>query len=84
MLQAGVAVIEGEAPVESLVDVHLGAGKAEAARLLRDLEAAAFPLHDIVIANDAFVHQAADALKTFRATRQAVAASRGGRAKRRL
>src|SRR5271169_2462340 len=66
MFQAGVAVVEGDAPVESLVDVYFGTSEAEAASLLGDLEAAAFPLHHVVVADDAFVHEAADALDTFR------------------
>ena len=66
MLQAGVAVVEGEAPVESLVDMDFGSSEAEAPGLLRDLEALALPLHDVVAADDAFVHQATDALEIFR------------------
>src|SRR5205823_9006280 len=65
VLQAGFAVIERDAPVESLVDVHFGTGEAEAAGLLRDLEATAFPLHDVVVADDAFMHEAADAFESF-------------------
>ena len=34
VLQAGVAVIERDAPVESLIDVDFGSGKAEALALL--------------------------------------------------
>ena len=37
MFQAGVAIVEREAPVESLIEVHFGSGKAEALALLRDL-----------------------------------------------
>ncbi len=40
MFQAGVAIVERDAPVESLIDLHFGTGEAEAARLLGDLEAA--------------------------------------------
>src|SRR5260221_1331850 len=64
--EAGVAVIERDPLVESLVDLHFGAGEAKAAGLLRDLEAAAFPLHDVVVANGALVHEAADTLEAFR------------------
>src|ERR1700728_2120553 len=64
MLQARVAVIEREAPVESLVDLYLGPGEAETTRLLGDLEATTVPLHDIVIADDAFMHEAADPFET--------------------
>src|SRR5260370_5707695 len=43
-----------------------GSGDAETACLLGYLEAAALPLHDIVVADDAFVHEAADAVEIFR------------------
>ena len=66
MLQAVVSVVEGDAPVEGLVDVHFGAGEAEAAGLLGDLETVALPLHDVVVANHPFMHKAADALDIFR------------------
>src|SRR5258708_25526225 len=46
--------------------MHFGSGEAETACLLGYLEAAAFPLHDVVVADDAFVHEAADAVETFR------------------
>ncbi len=65
MVQASVAVVEGDAAIERLVDVHFGAGEAEAAGLLGDLEAAAFPLHDVVVADGAFMHEAADAREIF-------------------
>src|SRR5712664_4464532 len=66
VFEASVAVVERHPPIESLVDVHFGAGEAEPPCLLGDLEAAAFPLHDVVVADGAFVDEAADALKTFR------------------
>src|SRR5260370_40541772 len=66
MFQAGVAIVERDAPVEGLVDLHFGTGEAEAARLLGDLEATAFPLHDVVVADHALVHQAADTVEVFR------------------
>jgi hypothetical protein len=65
VLQARIAVVEREAPVKSLVDLHFGPREAEAARLLGNLEATTLPLHDIVIADDAFVHEAADPFETF-------------------
>jgi len=63
-LQASLAVVEGDATVEGLIDAHFGTGEAETACLLRDLEAAAFPLHDIVVADDAFVHEAANTVES--------------------
>ena len=65
VLQAGVAVVKRDAPVESLVDVDFSSSKAEALPLLRDLEALALPLHDVVIADYALVDEAADAFQIF-------------------
>ena len=65
MLQTSIAVVEREAPVEGLVDLYFGPGEAETTRLLRDLEATTLPLHDIVIADDTFMHEAADPFETF-------------------
>jgi hypothetical protein len=66
VLQADVAVIERNAPIQSLVDVDFGSRKAEALPLLRDLEAQALPLHDVVVADHAGVDEAADAFQIFR------------------
>ncbi len=65
VLQASVAVIEGNAPIESLIDVNFGSGEAEALCLLRDLKALALPLHDVVVADHALVDEAADAVEIF-------------------
>src|SRR6266852_537749 len=64
--QAGVAIVERDSSVKGLVEMYLGAGETEALCLLGDLEAAAIPLHDVVLADGAFVHEAADALQAFR------------------
>src|SRR5258708_24551499 len=66
MFEGGVAVVEGDATVESLVDLHFGTGEAEATCLLGDLEATAFPLHDVVVADHALVHQAANTVEALR------------------
>jgi hypothetical protein len=66
VLQAGVAVIERDAAVESFIDVNLGSSKAEALALLRDLEALAVPLHDVVVADHALMNEAADAVEVVR------------------
>src|SRR5258708_11687960 len=66
VLQAGVAVVERNASVERLVDVDFRSSKAEALALLRDLEALAVPLHDVVVADHALVNEAADAVQVFR------------------
>ena len=63
VLQAGVTVIERNPPVESLIDVDFGPRQAEALSLLRDLEALAFPLHDVVVTDHALVNEAADAVE---------------------
>src|ERR1039457_4835790 len=65
VLQANVAVVERDAPVESLVEVYFGPRKAEALSLLRDLEALAFPLHDVVVADHALVDEASDTVEIF-------------------
>ena len=64
-MQAGVAVVERNAAVESLIDVDFGSGKAEALALLGDLEALAVPLHDVVVADHALMNEAADAVEIF-------------------
>jgi hypothetical protein len=65
VLQANVAVEERNAPVESLIDVDFGSGKAEASPLLGDLKALALPLHDVVVTDHALVDEAADAVQIF-------------------
>src|ERR1700752_3988034 len=66
VLQSDIAVVKRQPSIEGLVDPYFGAGEAEAAGLLGDLEAAAIPLHDVVVADGAFVHQAADTLEAVR------------------
>src|SRR5260370_42575901 len=61
-----LAVVERDAPIKSLIDLHFGSGEAEAASLLGDLEAAALPLHDVVVTDDAFMHEAADTVEIIR------------------
>ena len=63
-LQASLAVVEGDATIVGLIDAHFGTGEAETACLLRDLEATAFPLHDIVVTDDPFVHEAANTVES--------------------
>jgi hypothetical protein len=46
-------------------ELNLGTGEAEAFWLRRDLETAAVPLHNIVIADDALMDEAADATEIF-------------------
>lgn len=63
MLEFGVSVVQGDSSFEVFIELHPGTGEAEAVRLGRDVEAAAFPLHDVVVADDAFVDEAADAVQ---------------------
>ncbi len=64
-MQAGVAVIKRDAPVQSLIDVDFRSGKREALSLLGDLKTLTFPLHDVVVADHALVDEAADAIQVF-------------------
>ena len=66
VLQAGVAIVKRDAPVERLVEMDFGSGKAEALALLGDLEALSFPLHDVVVADHAFMDETTDAVEIFR------------------
>ena len=75
MLQAGVAVEQRHATVESLIQLDGGSREAEAPVLRRDLQAAALPLHDVVIADHALMAEGADAREIL---------GSGTRAKRRL
>src|ERR1700683_2806980 len=65
MLEPRVAVVVRDAAVESLIDPHFGSGETVATRLRVDLKAAAVPLHDVVVADDPFMGEAADALDIF-------------------
>lgn len=66
MLEPVVAVIERNATVQRLMDLHFGSCKTKPPRLRMDLESLAFPLHDVVVADDAFVSKAADAFQILR------------------
>jgi hypothetical protein len=65
VLQTNVAVLERDAPVESLIEMDFGSGKAEALSLLGELETLSLPLHDVVVADHALVDKAADAVQMF-------------------
>ena len=62
-MEFGIRVADGDLSFERFKDLHFSTGEAEALRLGRDLEAAADPLHDIVIADAALVMEAADAIE---------------------
>jgi len=59
MFEAVIAVVGRYPAIEKLVDVDFSASEAEATCLLRDLEAAAFPLHDVIFADHVFMDEAA-------------------------
>ena len=82
MFQTLIAVVERDTAIETFADLDFGAREAEAARLWRDLQSPSVPLHHVVVADDALVREAADALEIFRSGRQTLAAWRGERAKR--
>ncbi len=63
VFQPGIAVVERDAAIERLIELDFCSRKTEAAVLGRDLEAAPVPLHDVVVANDAFVPEGTDALE---------------------
>jgi hypothetical protein len=52
-------VIDRDLAFERLVDWNVGTGEAEASGLWRNLEAATISLHDVVVADTAFVDEAA-------------------------
>ena len=66
MFQTRIAVVERDAAIESFADLNFGAREVETARLWRDLQPAPVPLHHVVVADDALVCEAADALEIFR------------------
>jgi hypothetical protein len=66
MMELGVAVVERDAAVESLIDLHFGSSETVAAGLRMDLQALAVPLHDIVVADDALMGEAADSFQFLR------------------
>jgi hypothetical protein len=52
------------------MEMDFGSSKAEALSLLGDLEALAFPLHDVVVTDDALMNKAADAVQIFGGARR--------------
>src|SRR6266704_3149889 len=65
MMKLAVSVVDLDASSKGFAELHLGTGEAEAFWLGRDWETAAVPLHDVVIADDALVDEAADAAEIF-------------------
>src|SRR5713226_147452 len=60
VFEAGFPELQREAAIESLIQLDFGTCEGKAPVLVRDLEAAALPLHDVVVANDAFMPERAD------------------------
>ena len=73
VFEVGIAIVERRPFIERLANLKLSADKAEAARLGMDPQALPFPLHHVVVADDARMSEAADAIQIVRS-----------RAKRRL
>src|SRR5258707_15481125 len=65
MMKLAVSVVDLDASSKGFAELHLGTGEAETFWLGRDLETAAGPLHDVVIADEALVDEAADAGEIF-------------------
>ena len=66
MFKANIAVVERYSAIESLVDLHFGSGEAEAAWLGVNLQSLAAPLDNVVVADDALVSEATDAVEIIR------------------
>jgi hypothetical protein len=66
MMKLAVSVVDLDASAKGFAELDFGTGEAEALWLGRDLETAAVPLHDVVIADDALVDKATDAAEIFR------------------
>ena len=63
--ESGISVIDGNVSFQRFIELHFCTCEAEALRLRRDLEAASVPLHDIIVADVAFMMKATDAIKIF-------------------
>jgi hypothetical protein len=61
----GIAIVDRNLSIERFQELDFGPGEAAALRLGRDLEAASVPLHDVVVADAAWVMKAADAVEIF-------------------
>jgi len=65
VFQAGIAVVERDPAIEGLIKLDFCSREAEVPILRGNLEAVPLPLHDVVVADDAFVKERADTLKFF-------------------
>jgi hypothetical protein len=60
-----ISVIDRNLSFQRFIELHLGTSEAEALRLGRDLKTSSVPLHDVVVADQAFVMEAADVVEVF-------------------
>lgn len=65
VVEFGILVVDGDVAIQGLMELNLCTGEAEALGVWGDLEAESVPLHDVVLADDAFVVKAADAVEVF-------------------
>jgi len=66
MLEPGIAIVERDPAIESLMDLYGGSGKAEASGLRMDLQPVTVPLDNVVVTDDTLMSEAADAIQIFR------------------
>lgn len=66
MLEPSIAIVERDAAIESLTDLHFCSGEAEATGLRMNLQPVAIPVHNVVVADDAFMREATDAFEIVR------------------
>ena len=63
VVESCICVIDRDLSFQRFVELHLCASEAEALRLGRDLETASVPLHNVVVADRAFMMEAADVVE---------------------
>src|SRR6202158_370195 len=62
-VQPNLPIVDRYVARETLIQMDVGTGEAETVRLRRDLEAPPLPLHHVVVADDAFMNETADAVQ---------------------
>jgi hypothetical protein len=65
VVEFGIAVIDGDVSIERFNELNFCPGEAEAMRLGRNLEVAAVPLDNVVVADAALMEEAADTVQVF-------------------
>jgi hypothetical protein len=84
VLEPSIAIVERDATIESLIDLHFGSGEPEATGLRMYLQPAAIPLTTLSLLTMRSCVKQLMRSRLCGDGRQALAASRGVRAKRRL